>query len=75
MEIIMTRGRQGNCRWRGGWRLLKKRIRGAWLLSGDDKVFNEALGRIIRITGFIVLASLLIIFSWHELEVVWRIIF
>jgi hypothetical protein len=74
--VLLRRARKQRYRQlREGLRVLWLCLHEIWRWLGDEDAVNNALGRIARLTGFIVLVSLLLWHLVHQLEVICRIFF
>jgi hypothetical protein len=56
------------------WRILNKYRRRFWRWLRNERGISDALGRLARLTGFMVMVGLLAWLFWHEMEELCRLI-
>jgi len=67
--------RHKRCRLIRSWRICNRCRRRIWRWLRNERGISDALGRLARLTGFIVMVSLLIWHFWQQMEELCRLIF
>jgi hypothetical protein len=57
------------------WRVFNRYRRRVWRWLRNERGISDALGRLARLTGFIVMVSLLLWHFWQQMEELCRLIF